>query len=100
MSDDVEGPEFPPSLGERFEVLALLGAGGLGTVWSARRRSDGRVLAVKVLRPEVAADPTVRERFRVEAAVGERQPRLHQPSQSRTRSSRGPSPTLPARPRS
>jgi len=50
-----------------FEVLEPLGAGGMGEVYRARDSRLGRTVAVKVLRPEVAADPARIERFEREA---------------------------------
>ncbi|MEV6399060.1 serine/threonine-protein kinase [Streptomyces sp. NPDC051907] len=52
-----------------YTVVRLLGSGGMGSVHLARSRS-GRLVAIKVIRPEYAADPRFRERFRqeVEAA--------------------------------
>jgi len=61
--------EFPSVLASRFSAEELLGAGGLGAVWRARRRSDGRLVALKVLRPEVADDDAVRTRFEREGAL-------------------------------
>ena len=42
--------EEPPAL-PGYEVLAPLGVGATSSVWRARRRADGLVVAVKVLRP-------------------------------------------------
>lgn len=41
-------PGFPPELADRYDRATLIGRGGLGEVFSARRRDDGRVVAVKV----------------------------------------------------
>ncbi|WP_265868832.1 serine/threonine-protein kinase [Streptomyces sp. SKN60] len=48
-----------------------LGEGGMGTVYLARSRG-GRAVAVKVARPELAADPAFRARFRAEVAAARR----------------------------
>jgi serine/threonine protein kinase len=51
-----------------YLVERCLGEGGMGTVHLARSRG-GRPVAVKVARPELAADPSFRERFRAEVAA-------------------------------
>ncbi|MFF1379485.1 PQQ-binding-like beta-propeller repeat protein [Streptomyces sp. NPDC058308] len=48
-----------------YRVIRELGAGGMGRVHLAASRS-GRAVAVKVVRPELAADPDFRRRFRAE----------------------------------
>ncbi|GGU04371.1 serine/threonine-protein kinase [Streptomyces lateritius] len=61
-------PEDPATIGP-YRLSARLGEGGMGRVYLAVSRS-GRRLAVKVVRPDIAADPGFRERFRreIEAA--------------------------------
>ncbi|MEU0332992.1 serine/threonine-protein kinase [Streptomyces sp. NPDC006193] len=49
-----------------YLVERRLGEGGMGTVYLARTRG-GRAVALKVARPELAADPVFRDRFRSEA---------------------------------
>lgn len=44
-------------LGERFELLGQVGTGASGTVWRGRELADGSGHAVKLLRPELVADP-------------------------------------------
>ena len=56
----------PEVLGD-FELLEELGRGGMGGVYRARQRSLDRVVAVKVLPPEMAQEGRVAERFAAEA---------------------------------
>ncbi|MBS2006408.1 MAG: serine/threonine protein kinase [Cyanobacteria bacterium SZAS TMP-1] len=60
--------EFP-DLGDRYEVLGLIGSGGMGTVWKVRDLSLDRILAIKLLRPEMLKDETAVKRFEQEARL-------------------------------
>ena len=51
----------------RYRVDAVLGQGGMGTVYRARQLRTDRPVALKVLRPAVAAQPEVIRRFHNEA---------------------------------
>jgi len=50
-----------------YEVLGLIGAGGMGEVYKARDTRLDRTVAIKVLPAELAADPERRARFAREA---------------------------------
>src|SRR5947209_116290 len=53
-------------LGGRYEILELLGAGGMGAVYKAKDREVDRLVAIKVIRRELAAKPDVVRRFKQE----------------------------------
>jgi eukaryotic-like serine/threonine-protein kinase len=54
---------------ERYEIMRLVGRGGMGAVYEASDRRLGRRVAIKLLSPEHAADPKRLARFRQEARV-------------------------------
>jgi len=56
------GTRFGP-----YEISGLLGAGGMGEVYRAKDTRLGRSVAIKVLPPDVAADPERKRRFEQEA---------------------------------
>ena len=68
--DESEAPVLEPGtrLG-KYEVLRLLGAGGMGAVYEANHAEIGKRVAVKVLSPAIAAIPGARARFLREAQL-------------------------------
>ena len=60
------------ALGDDYELLDELGAGGFGRVYRARDLGLERDVAIKVLHPSLTTDPAVMERFRREAQLAAR----------------------------
>ncbi len=56
-------------LGASYRLVDLLGTGATGEVWRAEHTATGEHVAAKLLRAELAADPTVVERFVRERTV-------------------------------
>ena len=66
-------PWTPPTIGDlttafpHLEIIELIGCGGMGAVYRARQKSLGRLVALKILPPRHAANPSFAERFSREA---------------------------------
>ncbi|MBX7197723.1 MAG: serine/threonine protein kinase, partial [Sandaracinaceae bacterium] len=54
-------------LDDKYEIESKLGQGGMAAVFRARHRYTHRVVAIKILLPSMARDPSVVERFLREA---------------------------------
>jgi serine/threonine protein kinase len=63
----VEGTPFG-----RYQLLEVLGRGGMGEVWRAHDTAMDRVVAIKMLLPHFATDPDYDKRFRREARAAAR----------------------------
>ena len=50
-----------------YELLGMLGKGGMGVVYKAHEKALDRIVAIKVLSPTLASDPASRQRFVREA---------------------------------
>ena len=53
-------------LGTRYEIVQILGQGGMGAVYKAKDLELDRVVAVKVIRPDLASHPDILARFKQE----------------------------------
>jgi eukaryotic-like serine/threonine-protein kinase len=67
MSMSQVGSGLPRLLAERYELSQQVATGGMTSVWRGHDRVLGRDVVVKVLHPELAADPSFRARFHEEA---------------------------------
>ena len=54
---------------ERYEILKILGEGGMGAVYKAHDREVDHIVALKVIRPELAGNPEIVKRFRQELVL-------------------------------
>ncbi len=53
-------------IGDRYEILQLLGQGGMGAVYKARDIELERLVALKLIRPDLASHPEILRRFKQE----------------------------------
>lgn len=53
-------------LAGRYEILQLLGEGGMGAVYKARDSELDRIVVLKLIRPELAKNPEILRRFKQE----------------------------------
>lgn len=59
--------DVPHIIAGRFRIECEIGTGGMGTVYRAAHLGLERAVAVKIIKPEYAADPAVADRFMREA---------------------------------
>jgi len=59
-------PAVLAALGQRYEILGEAGHGSMGNVYKARDRETGETVALKLLKPEIASDQAMMDRFKNE----------------------------------
>jgi serine/threonine-protein kinase len=64
-----EAPPASVTLAGRFRLLEVIGEGGMGKVFRAEQLATGRVVALKLLNPELSNDEDLLRRFEREAKV-------------------------------
>lgn len=62
----------PDLIAGRYEIVGLLGVGGMGSVYRARDRELDEIVALKVLRKDMAGTPDMVDRFRREVKLARR----------------------------
>lgn len=69
-----KGPQLAPGtiVGGKYRIEAPIGEGGMGTVYRAEHLALRRSVALKVMRPELSADPQMAARFEREAFASSR----------------------------
>ena len=60
-------PDEIARLFPQLEILGFIGQGGMGAVYRARQKALDRIVALKILPPDVGSDPAFTERFTREA---------------------------------
>jgi serine/threonine protein kinase/class 3 adenylate cyclase len=69
VRDRLAGPSSIPS---RYEVLSQVGTGGMGVVYKVRDLEADEIVALKILKPEIATDPAVQDNFKRELCLARR----------------------------
>ncbi len=64
---DESAQEGSPDLGDNYEILDLVGHGGMGRVYKIRDKSSNHILAAKVMHRVLSQDPHALARFEKEA---------------------------------
>src|SRR5713226_10498750 len=59
----------PSSIPPRYEVLSQVGTGGTGVVYKVRDLETDEIVALKILKPEIATDPAVQDNFKRELCL-------------------------------
>ncbi|MEO7097610.1 MAG: protein kinase, partial [Polyangiales bacterium] len=65
-------PDATPLISGRYQILSLLGDGGMGRVYRARDNELNELVALKVLHPELVNSPLILDRFRQEVKLARR----------------------------
>jgi serine/threonine protein kinase len=65
-------PFLGTTLGQNYEILSIIGKGGMGVVYKARHSTLDRFVAIKMLKADLLTDENSYLRFQVEAVAASR----------------------------
>lgn len=68
----MQDPRIGTTVAGRYHIEAVLGEGGMATVYRARHKLVDRLCAIKIMNASLARDRVVRERFRREAKAAQK----------------------------
>src|SRR6185436_16489302 len=73
------GPHYTPQPGTKkykrvgdYDIVSKLGQGAMGSVYLAKQVSTGKMVALKILPPDLAKDQELLERFKRESRASQR----------------------------
>lgn len=69
---DMHAPIGAELLGGRYEIMGMVGAGGMGSVYRVRDRVLDEIVALKTLKHELSSSPSMRSHFRREVKLARR----------------------------
>lgn len=67
MTSRGKDPLIGEIIADKYEILSMLGKGGMSVVYKAKHNMMNREVAVKMLRPELVAVPQLLQRFKQES---------------------------------
>ncbi|MDZ4837724.1 MAG: serine/threonine-protein kinase [Candidatus Melainabacteria bacterium] len=67
MTSRGKDPLIGQMIADKYEILSMLGKGGMSVVYKAKHNMMNREVAVKMLRPELVAVPQLLQRFKQES---------------------------------
>jgi len=67
MTARAKDPLIGQVIDDKYEILSMLGKGGMSVVYKAKHTMMNRMVAVKMLRPELVAVPQLLQRFKQES---------------------------------
>jgi serine/threonine protein kinase len=66
---EVNWPKAPTGIPSRYDVLSQIGSGGMGMVYKVHDRETDEIIALKILKSGIAADPAMQENLRKEVCL-------------------------------